>query len=376
MRFKVKYEDFAKMAETLPVILYGRTERAETLIGRHIRKDTILYICSDDAKWHGAFCEGIPIYPSEKLREEKKDVIIVIAEEPTKTYYLRVKEWGFTHIFSHSTFMFRARSHDVLMEFLRLYAYVLDDYTAPKETANPYPDKIWMFWYTGYETMPALAKHCYHSIQKQAGGREIILIDQNNINQYAPMPDYILDKYHRGFLSIQQLSDILRLVLLENYGGLWIDATVFLSGPIPAEFTQNRLFIYQPEFLNGMPRGNASWMISSEPHNPIVEGTRKCMFEFWKYEYYPHEYYTMLLYWDLVADYADVYRRAWDTVEFASPIPSFILYHDLLFSPYDAKRWSDLRREVSVHKLTYKDPKEWFEIPGTFYQEVVANDEA
>ncbi len=374
MKHKASYEAFAEMAETLPVVIYGWTERAETIIGRHIDISKILFICDDDASLGGRTLEGIPIYPAEKLREEASDTLIVIAQHPPQMAFLRVKSWGFSHVFSHSTFMFRTRSYLNRIEFLRLYAYVLNDYAPPKETSNPYPDKIWMFWDKGYENMPDLIRHCYHSIQRQVKGREIILIDESNMARYAPLPRYILDKYRQGFISVTHFSDILRLVLLENYGGLWIDATVFLSGPLPRALLGNHLFVYRLDFVDGTPRSASNSIIASNPHNPVIEGVRKCLFEYWKYEYCAHDYYIMHIYWDLVTEYAPLYSQEWEKVDFVSLIPSFIMYHDLLFAPFDKKKWDALRQRVSVHKLTYKNRKEDFEIPGTLYQEIVAKE--
>ena len=91
---------------------------------------------------------------------------------------------------------------------------------------------IWVCWWTGEETAPDLVKQCIHSIKKRAGKHPVIFIDQNSYLSYVSIPKYMLEKVEKGDMGMAHLSDYLRVSLLEKYGGLWLDSTIFCSDTI------------------------------------------------------------------------------------------------------------------------------------------------
>jgi hypothetical protein len=59
----------------------------------------------------------------------------------------------------------------------------------------------------------------------------------------------VIEKFEAGKMSITALSDILRVTLLAQYGGFWIDSTVFISDHFPMEFIQRDYYaqrMYDP----------------------------------------------------------------------------------------------------------------------------------
>lgn len=55
------------------------------------------------------------------------------------------------------------------------------------------------------------------------------------------MPAFIESKARRGQIGLAHLSDYVRAFLLDEYGGLWIDATVMCTQPLPASMLSRRL---------------------------------------------------------------------------------------------------------------------------------------
>lgn len=93
--------------------------------------------------------------------------------------------------------------------------------------------RIWIFWWQGYENAPQIVKKCINSIRKNAGAHPVILLTKENWQEYAYIPEYITRKVETGAISLTHFSDILRMVLLAEHGGLWLDATIFVSKEIP-----------------------------------------------------------------------------------------------------------------------------------------------
>ncbi|RBW46370.1 capsular biosynthesis protein, partial [Psychromonas sp. B3M02] len=80
------------------------------------------------------------------------------------------------------------------------------------------PRKIWLLWYQGLENAPYLIKKCIASWIKHNPTWEIIVLDESNLHNYITLkaPQETLTK-----LSPAHRSDLLRLKLLHEYGGVW-----------------------------------------------------------------------------------------------------------------------------------------------------------
>lgn len=98
--------------------------------------------------------------------------------------------------------------------------------TLPVE--EPY---IWVFWGQGEENMPPLVKACYRQLTHY--NENINLVTIENVNKHIELPDIIFEKANAGKISWAHFSDIVRNTLLAKYGGLWLDATVWVRGEIP-----------------------------------------------------------------------------------------------------------------------------------------------
>lgn len=89
-----------------------------------------------------------------------------------------------------------------------------------------FPKKIWRYWAQGWENAPFAVKYCSQSVAHYASDWEIIDIDSNNLKKYIDLPSKINEIHN---FPIQITSDMIRILLLKEYGGVWIDATVFLN---------------------------------------------------------------------------------------------------------------------------------------------------
>lgn len=114
------------------------------------------------------------------------------------------------------------------------YKDVISQFTAnsPREEATD-NRRIWVFWYQGEAQMPPLIKACYTQLTKH--NDKVTLITKDNIDQYIQLPKTIYDKVESGLIKLASFSDIVRHTLLDVYGGLWLDATVWVPYTIPFE---------------------------------------------------------------------------------------------------------------------------------------------
>ena len=97
---------------------------------------------------------------------------------------------------------------------------------------------------------PLLVKRCVDSVYENFPEFDIRIIDEKNMLSYIDIPDYVLRKWKNGIIPNAQFSDIIRILLLAQYGGTWIDATVYCTGNEKAEkLLQNSLFTYTGAYI-------------------------------------------------------------------------------------------------------------------------------
>ena len=104
--------------------------------------------------------------------------------------------------------------------------------------------QIFWSWLQGVENAPDLYKACLNSIKKNLIDYRIILITNENLDQFVTFPSYILKKYKSNEITKTQFSDLLRLELLIKYSGTWLDASVLLT-KYDRIFFDNNLFFFQ-----------------------------------------------------------------------------------------------------------------------------------
>lgn len=91
---------------------------------------------------------------------------------------------------------------------------------------------IWVCWWQGEEMMPDVIKKCYNNLNKNSNGRVINLITKNNYTNYITLPEHIKNRVLNNEITITHLSDIIRMNLLKDYGGLWLDAAIWVTKPL------------------------------------------------------------------------------------------------------------------------------------------------
>lgn len=155
-----------------------------------------------------------------------------------------------------------------------------------------------MYWKQGLDQAPAIVKSCINSIKKNAD-TEVVVITDDNAEQYVKFPPYIMEKLAKGTMSTAAFSDLLRFSLLEHYGGTWIDSTVYLTNKLPEYITKSDLFAFQDSFgLIRNPALMSVWLLHSTPHNEVIRKTRNVAFKYWENQSYVVDVFVALYYFN------------------------------------------------------------------------------
>ncbi len=153
-----------------------------------------------------------------------------------------------------------------------------------KEKSSENNENIWIFWWQGYDVAPLLVKKCIDSIINNAGNHPVILITKGNWKNYADIPDYIIEKLEKGIITLTHFSDILRMSLISKHGGLWLDATIFMSREIPEYCFELPYFsIHYETAASKIANGKWTGFCQAGQKNSIIHSfCRDIFFSYWK----------------------------------------------------------------------------------------------
>lgn len=212
-------------------------------------------------------------------------------------------------------------------------------------------DYIFQCWLQGYDNAPNIVKNCIDSVEKFKGHRKHILITNENLSDWVNIPQFILDKYKKGEIGHAHFADILRLYLLSQYGGYWIDATCLMTDNIPDVIENSNFFMFYSS-------GKWEWtlinncFIRSYKGNSFINSWRDMLTEYWRGENRALDYFFChLLFRTLLLN--PMLKSEFDKM----PIISQEEIHKLAFCLGDElnqKQIDEVCKVSFIQKLTYK----------------------
>lgn len=138
-------------------------------------------------------------------------------------------------------------------------------------TETAFPKIVWSLWLQGEENAPFIVKHCIASWRRENPDWKVIVLDKSTIYDYISI-DMPREKFDS--MSPVEQSDLIRLLLLEKFGGVWTDATVYCMKALNEwiyEYVKAGFFVFDRP---GPDRLISNWLIASNKNNPICTELR------------------------------------------------------------------------------------------------------
>lgn len=244
----------------------------------------------------------------------------------------------------------------------------LDDILIKKTQDMNNKKIIWQFWYQGLDNAPCIIKQCMKSVKKYMGDEyDIIVLDKNNIKDYLIFPDFIYKKIKNnefGEKTITIFSDLLRVSLLNNYGGIWLDTAMLLSGKIKQDIANQDFFVFHRSIQ--APKDYKKWInfnynffswdknfkvnivngfILSNKNNEIMKIMQDVLINYWKYE-------NKLVYYFMFQVLFDVLERKYcDMNLYITNDTDIHLLQYYAKYKYNDKLWCDIKNKTNIHSL-------------------------
>jgi hypothetical protein len=248
----------------------------------------------------------------------------------------------------------------------------------PETFANPQPrsaNNIFIFWDKGWKDAPYLAHVSLQSWRHHNPSWDLYLLDDSNIAAYVDR-SVIRTVSAQKHMKVQAKTDLYRLNLLKNYGGVWTDASILCFQPLEnfaattssstnesaALFAFHGYGTWPPPKKNAEEKWPAIWfMFAREAHSVVFEAWAQAAEAFWaervrkKYPYF----WLDELFREVYAANETV-AAAWDAVN--------------VMSASEAMRYSEnMKREANARYFqSYETPTvlklSFKHIPYTYHQ--------
>lgn len=237
--------------------------------------------------------------------------------------------------------------------------YLSDNLRYLKETIKNTPEeveekKVFLYWNSGWSEAPIMIKSVKKQVEKIFFGYNVIFLDdQNYLNfldkEKTKFPKN-LDKLKEN--SLAHWSDWLRLNILQQHGGLWIDATAFPTEKIleTINFINNsdaKVWVQRAIGLNQI----SNWLIYTKEKNNYVISLMLAAVNLWleNHEFFI-EYFHFHTYWYFLCQIDEKFKDQWEKSPKINSAPTFQLWKKAQEN-ITIDEFNSLFNNTYIHKL-------------------------
>lgn len=278
--------------------------------------------------------------------------------------------------------MFYDFRRKILLDFvlkLRKEAQIDDSSDEKEEETTEFPKMIWTMWQQGEAQMPETVQASMKTIKNFAKRNdcEFYLLTDQNLADFINIPRDITEKFKKKELSAAHYSDIIRFSFLYQYGGIWMDATLFVSPYATVEMFKGNFFSlnHPPAHPEQMERtiGDFKWsgfFLAGQKGGPYFKHIRDL------YIYYVRKYpvfihYLMMDYF-ILSEYESnhEFKELVDRLPILAPAERVWFLRDHAHDLFNEKEWEEVLKTTPILKTTYKIKKEEV-LPGSYLDQLL-----
>lgn len=215
-------------------------------------------------------------------------------------------------------------------------------------TSAPVPtDRVFTFWNRPLEQAPPLVRACVDQMLRVYPHARVL--DGASARELVEIPDRVatlLEDAHPA-----HFTDFVRTRLLEEHGGLWIDATAWVDRDLEE--------MLRPRLAAGtlFPRWTgayiANWFIASQPRTPIITLQRLALEAWWEnYDNLP-DYFLFHRIFEVLCWIVPEFRGQWDAVPALSATSCSLLQMEMM-APHHPAVVRGILEISPLQKLSYK----------------------
>ena len=233
---------------------------------------------------------------------------------------------------------------------------------SPKKVTVETPETIWQFWDnpTG-KTTPEIVKACLESAKKFTGNFDHKILNNSTIGNYSDLPGYVFDRLKSGQMGYAHFADLLRLNLLKNHGGIWMDATLYITDFVPKYIVDEDFFVFliakQARYsYSHSSTFMANCFIRAKKGSFLCEAWYEMCVEYWKNEAKALDYYQHQLMFKALAERNLTAKQLFENMPHIPEDELSLFIGDNIVKKFDADEWEKIRTTSFLQKTTYRIP--------------------
>lgn len=241
-----------------------------------------------------------------------------------------------------------------ILDYLSRY-YKRCNKTQYISSKNKYKNCIWTAWLQGEDNAPEVIRLTIASKYKCANGHDVIVLTNENIGNYISVPEPIQIKYNNGKLGNAHYSDIVRMMILAKYGGVWLDATMLLHEPLDEKAFSSSFYSigFNKEYSKYI--SNNRWIVSiigGNSNSKYLKLISIMLNSYWIEHEVPIDYFVFDYLIALIYENDDTFKQI------VNSLPKMTYYSNdissIINEKYDKETFSKYMLENHIYRLTYK----------------------
>lgn len=218
---------------------------------------------------------------------------------------------------------------------------------------------VFVYWNSGLENAPFLIKHNVMLMKKNLSDMfELHIIDDTNLELYLQVPAFGKN-LHENFIA--HYSDYIRLMLLEKWGGIWIDSSAMITPDFSfcfEEIFKHYMGTNAVVFPNYTPNRIGNWFIAvMSKHNYGIQLLLRVINLYWLNYKSLSEYFMFHTFWEVLVQIDEKLRAQWEaSPKISAKDATYILNN--MYKPCSQIDLKESYNKSPIHKLTYKYDKD------------------
>ena len=213
---------------------------------------------------------------------------------------------------------------------------------------------IWQYWHQGENNVPDLIKKCLASVNKYENNKKICVLSFDTVKNYVEIPQKYYELVNEKKIPIAIFSDIVRLYLLEKFGGMWIDATVMLTDKIPEQIWDSDFCTIQKNIDEDVQENRMScYFIRAKKGCANIKCIKNSIENYWKENDFLINYFMFEHISTMLAHKTTELKSEWDNMPLLDGNMCGKL-QEIMEKDFSEKEFEELKSKIFMHKLTYK----------------------
>jgi len=218
--------------------------------------------------------------------------------------------------------------------------------------------RLFILWLQGWDQAPPLVRTCADTWIHHHPDWEVVLLDRYSLDRYLILSHY-LNEEQQTSMSRNHLANFIRMILLLQHGGVWVDATVFCCRPLDdwlEGYVKEGFFAFRGP---GEGRLLANWFLYSEKDGWMIKQWLQKSMEFWSDKVQCETYFWHHGLFASLCEESDEFRHQWQqvpTFECNDTGPHRLRNWGLVRKPTTTLRKEIHERTSPLYKLDWRVP--------------------